>query len=69
MVFDGEKGVVDDTQVRVSAHVTAYDCVQEVPKDNTIAIAVGVCFAILIVLAIIVFLIGNRRRAHGYQNI
>nr|VZI19048.1 unnamed protein product [Spirometra erinaceieuropaei] len=47
----------------------SFDCVPAVPKDNTIAIAVGVCFAVLIVLAIVVFLIGNRRRAHGYQNI
>uniref|UniRef100_A0A0X3Q2U2 Lysosome-associated membrane glycoprotein 5 n=1 Tax=Schistocephalus solidus TaxID=70667 RepID=A0A0X3Q2U2_SCHSO len=47
----------------------SFDCVQSAHEDNTIAIAIGVCFAVLIVLAIVVFLIGNRRRAHGYQNI
>ncbi len=47
----------------------ALDCTTVPDSNNVIPIAVGVTAAILIVIAIIAFLVGNRRRAQGYQTI
>lgn len=50
--------------------LVVYKCASDSSSsNNAVPIAVGVSFAILIVLAVVVFLIGNRRRQQGYQSI
>ncbi|KAL5107895.1 Lysosome-associated membrane glycoprotein 1 [Taenia crassiceps] len=45
----------------------ALDCMDIPATNKVVPIIVGVSAAILILLAIVAFLIGNRRRAQGYQ--
>ncbi|KAL5968073.1 Lysosome-associated membrane glycoprotein 1 [Taenia solium] len=47
----------------------ALDCMDIPATNKVVPIIVGVSAAILILLAIIAFLIGNRRRVQGYQSL
>ncbi|VDL63007.1 unnamed protein product [Hymenolepis diminuta] len=47
----------------------AFDCVDIPSSNQVVPIVVGVTAAILILLAITAFFIGNRRRAQGYQTL
>lgn len=49
--------------------ISAFDCADIPSSNQVVPIVVGVTAAILILLAITAFFIGNRRRAQGYQTL